>query len=288
MNRQIIKTPAGRRIAYTEAPSTEAGSRPAVLLIHGWPSSSIMWATVWPALTSAGYRVIALDLPGFGASDKPDLRYDFPVFAEAIGAVLAHAGVERVSLVGHDLGGPVAAHWALHHPDRVTSLGFLNTLLYPEFDPSVFEFVRALIDPDSRDHMVSPAGLTEFLRTGVTEPDALPPDFVAAVTRAHSSDTERRILAKTAIGLSIEGFEAIRDQLPHLGFPLFAVVGERDRVLPDITRTMTRLAADVPAARIDVLPDAGHFVSIEEPALVGALLAENLDAAHDQSPSRID
>jgi pimeloyl-ACP methyl ester carboxylesterase len=91
-------------------------------------------------------RAVALDLPGFGASDKPvGIRYSFDFFGRALDLFLAHASLDRFGLVVHDLGGPVGLHWTLGHPGRVTKLALLNTLVYPEFSNAVKEFVRAAI-----------------------------------------------------------------------------------------------------------------------------------------------
>src|SRR5262245_8614704 len=115
----------------------ELGSGPAVLLLHGWPTSSFLWRGVMPAIARAN-RVVALDMPGFGASDKPlGVRYDFELFERAVDGLLAALGVERVGVAGHDLGGPIALDWAIRNPERVTSIALLNTLVYPDFDPSV-------------------------------------------------------------------------------------------------------------------------------------------------------
>src|SRR5687768_2559921 len=107
----------GLTVAYREL-----GSGPAVLLVHGWPTSAHLWRNVMPAIAQR-HRVIAIDLPGFGASDKPtDVRYNFDFFTGAIDALLAELHIERAAIVGHDLGGPIALRWALDRPDRVTSV----------------------------------------------------------------------------------------------------------------------------------------------------------------------
>jgi haloalkane dehalogenase len=127
----------GLTLAYREI-----GSGPAVLLLHGWPTSSFLWRGVMVPIARAG-RVIALDLPGFGASDKPrGVRYDFTFFERALDQFLERVGVDEVGLAAHDLGGPVGLYWALHRPERVSKLALLNTLVYPKFSDTVREFVR--------------------------------------------------------------------------------------------------------------------------------------------------
>ena len=98
----------GLRLAYREL-----GSGAPVLLLHGWPTSSHLWRNVMPAIAGAN-RVVALDLPGFGASDKPlGVRYNFEFYARILDGFLTAIGVDEVAIAGHDLGGPIALHWAL-------------------------------------------------------------------------------------------------------------------------------------------------------------------------------
>ena len=73
--------------------------------------------------------MIALDLPGFGASEKPlGTHYGFELFERAIDDFLAALEIDEVGLAVHDLGGPIGVHWALGRPERVTKLAVLNTL----------------------------------------------------------------------------------------------------------------------------------------------------------------
>ena len=96
-----------------------------------------------PAIARAN-RVLALDLPGFGGSAKPvAASYDFAFFEDAIDGFLDSLGIGDVAIAGHDLGGPVTAHWALGRADRVTGLALLNTLVYPEFSDAVAAFIHA-------------------------------------------------------------------------------------------------------------------------------------------------
>jgi pimeloyl-ACP methyl ester carboxylesterase len=251
----------------------ELGRGAPVLLLHGWPTSSYLWRDVMPAIAEH-HCVVAVDLPGFGGSDKPDTRYTFDFFERAIDGLLDRLEMDPVALAGHDLGGPVAVHWALRNQDRVSRLALLNTLLYPEFDPSVIDFVRVLRDEERRDELVGVAGLAGIMRLGVTDESVLTEETLAAVAEPFADPAARATLAAAGIGLSRRGFAEIAAGLPSLTMPVRVVYGERDRVLPDVNETMARLAEDVPHAEITPLPDCGHFIQEEAPRRVGELLAE--------------
>lgn len=111
----------GVRIFYREAGASDA---PAVILLHGFPSSSHMYRNLIPALADR-YRVIAPDLPGFGLSDMPPLGsfdYGFDSFASVVEALLDQLGVRRYALYVMDYGAPTGFRLALKHPDRVAAL----------------------------------------------------------------------------------------------------------------------------------------------------------------------
>lgn len=251
----------------------ELGSGPPVLLLHGWPTSSYLWRNVMPALAENN-RVLALDMPGFGASDKPtDVRYDFDYLEAAIDRFLAALDIDRVALAGHDLGGPLAVHWMLSRPGRATRLALLNTLLYPEFSDAVVEFVTELLTPDARAHRVSDAGLTEVMQVGVADPSVITDDLMAAVLAPFQTADAREALANAGVGLAPGGFTEIAAGLASIDVPVRAIYGERDQILPDVAETMTRLVADVPQAVVTALPGCGHFLQEEEPELVARELA---------------
>jgi haloalkane dehalogenase len=258
----------GLRLAYREL-----GDGPPVLLLHGWPTSSFLWREVMVPIARAN-RVVAPDLPGFGASDKPvGIRYSFEFFDRTLDLVLAHLGIDRLGLAVHDLGGPVGLHWTLGHPDRVTKLALLNTLVYPEFSAAVKEFVRACATPELREKITNPSGLESIMRDGFADPAKLSGEVLAAVQEPFRTAEARRALADAAIGLSRRGFAQIARQLPTLRIPVRVVYGARDRVLPDVADTMARVKVDLPQADVTALPDCGHFLQEEAPAHVGELLA---------------
>ena len=104
------------------------GEGPPVLLLHGWPDTHDLWRAQTAALTEAGYRVIAPDLRGFGASDKPEAvdAYNMLLLAGDVQGVLDHLGIERTHVVGHDWGAAPAWTVAAFMPDRVDHLACLS------------------------------------------------------------------------------------------------------------------------------------------------------------------
>jgi haloalkane dehalogenase len=249
----------------------EAGDGDPVLLLHGWPTSSFLYRDVMHPIARQK-RVLALDLPGFGASSKPvDVRYSFDFFAGAIDGFLDALAIDTLAIAGHDISGPIVIDWVLRNPGRVTHLVILNTLLYPDFDPTVLEFVRRLTTPGLREQATSDEGLAEVLRLGVAGTPSR--DAIDGITSPFTSAEDRLALAHAGIGLEPERFVQIGERLKEIDVPVRVIYGEQDVLLPNVADTMHRLRQDIPHAEITTLPAAGHFLQEDAPATVGEELA---------------
>jgi len=112
------------KVAYT---NHGRGPR-AVVFIHGWTCDHTFWARSVPAV-SAKRRVIAVDLPGHGASDKPETAYTLDLFARGVEAVLRETGVTKVVLAGHSMGTAVAAKVLQLFPERVAGIIIVDGFL---------------------------------------------------------------------------------------------------------------------------------------------------------------
>ncbi|MDH3199465.1 MAG: alpha/beta fold hydrolase [Myxococcales bacterium] len=252
----------------------EAGSGPPVLLIHGFPTSSHLWRNVMPELAKT-HRVIAIDLPGYGLSDKPlDVKYDFFFFEEVLEGFVDALGIGETGLAVHDLGGPVGLFWALRHPERVRQLVILNTLLYPETSWAVKLFLIALRTPGVRDYLVSQKGLVASMKFGVVHKGRLNRQALTPYTAPFKDAPARQALIKAGSGLHIKGLAEIAQKLPTLKAPVRIIYAENDRVLPDIAKTMERVKRDLPGAEVTALPNCGHFLQEDEPQRLGELMAE--------------
>lgn len=193
----------------------DLGSGPPVLLLHGWPTSSYLWREIMPAIAREN-RVVALDLPGFGASEKPlDSRYDFGFFGRVLDGFLEATQLEEVAIGAHDLGGPVGLHWALHRPERVRRIALLNTLVYPDFSDAVLMFLKACTEPELRDQLTSPQGLEAAMRLGLADESRLTAEVIAAVREPFATEEARRALAAAGSELEPAGFEEIERRLPR-------------------------------------------------------------------------
>jgi pimeloyl-ACP methyl ester carboxylesterase len=100
-----------------------------IVLLHGWPQTWYEWRQIIPKLIDNNYTVIAPDLRGLGDSEKPQTGYDTKTVAEDIYHLIKKLGYNKIYLVAHDLGGPVAYAYAAAHPQDVHKMVILDTLL---------------------------------------------------------------------------------------------------------------------------------------------------------------
>jgi len=254
---------------------------PPILLLHGFPTSSHLYRNILPELGKT-HRAIALDLPGYGLSDKPlDVTYDYDFYADTLDAFLDALGIDDTHLCVHDLGGPVGLYWMLRHPHRVPKLVVLNTLVYPETSWAVKLFLLAIRTPGLRDYLVSPKGIVAAMKLGVVNKGRLNREVLTPYTAPFEDPAARKALIKAASALGTAGLAKIARELPRYPGTLRLIYGENDLALPDIAKTMRRLQQDHPEARLTALPNCGHFLQEDEPKRVGQLIAEFLNTRSD-------
>ena len=134
------------RLHYLEAGFPNPNVPP-ILLLHGFPTSSHLYRNILPELAKT-HRAVALDLPGYGLSDKPlDVTYDYNFFADILDGFLDALDIGDTHLCVHDLGGPVGLYSGLRRPERAYKLVLLNILVYPETSWAVKLFLPALRTP---------------------------------------------------------------------------------------------------------------------------------------------
>lgn len=227
------------------------------------------------ASLSADRAVLAWDAPGYGSS-VPLGSPSFEELGDAVARCADEAGFDRFHLVGLSFGGMIAQHAALRHAGRLVSLSLLSTSPQFGFDgvttPEAWRAARlAALDAGRQPIDFAPDVLRAISGPGIAD------EALAGEIRAAELVTERGLRA--AIDALIT--HDTRDALAHIAVPTLCVVGEVDGETP--TAYSEFLAAQLPDARLAVLPAAGHLVHVEAPDEVNCLLADHFarcEAAH--------
>jgi pimeloyl-ACP methyl ester carboxylesterase len=252
----------GVRVHYQEAGDEHA---PALVLIHGFASSTLVWSKVFVKLAEAGYRVIASDLLGYGYSAKPrNGEYTIAGQAKLLTRLLDKLGIPRAIFVGSSYGGAVAATCALDYPDRVEKLILVGTV--NDNRPLAFRLMRLFGSPLFGD-VVSPLliGSRRLLRRRMKQ----------VYDRHEWVLDERRVDARhlplraagtqRAIIRTVRSWDAERiSRDAHLiTQPTLLLWGENDQEIP--LADGERLHADIPNSRLKVFLECGHLPHEEYP-----------------------
>lgn len=277
--------PAPRAIAYSApvapkgAPQVnlhveEQGAGPPLLLLHGLGASTYSWRHVMPALART-HRVIALDLRGFGRSDKPfDQRYSAADQASHVLAFIARRGLERVTLVGHSFGGAVALLTTLElnarAPGTVGRLVLLDVPAYPQQPTAFVEFLRRPVLPYALLSLVPPELATAAALTSERNDGKLNMADVFAYAAPYYEAGARHALISTAEQLRPANWRRIVARYPSIRQPTLIVWCDHDHVVP--ISSGQRLARAMPNARLEVIAGCEHSPQDERPAALLRLI----------------
>lgn len=256
---------------------------PPVLLLHGIGRSLEDWDPQYERL-SGDYRVIAVDVPGFGFSDRPDGPINLSTFAKgALGAVDALGESRPLHVIGNSLGGAITLQMLASRPERVASMGLINSA---GFGSEVTPLLRLLAVPvigplSTRRTTRSAARLLE--RACFADPalatEARVDRAMAIAAKPHHGEVMLATATQLATARGIRA--GWRRQLAAFAAlhprPTLVMWGEADRVLP--SHHIEEARRVFPHAEMHLLPGVGHMPQIESPELFAGLVLPFLDKA---------
>lgn len=246
----------GARIHYVEA-----GQGEPVVLIHGLNASTYSFRYIIPELAQR-FRVVALDLKGFGHSERPTKSdYSLSAQADVVAGAMEQLSIERAMVIGHSMGGAVSMRLALRHPERVKRLVLVDSASDREFGRGlgVAPLLRPLLYLAMPFTVQSGRYRRMALRAQVHDTALLTPEFVEAHFRPSRMKGHRRALG--ALMVDRRRDEPLRPE--EIGAPTLILWGEHDRFLPP--EAGGELALRIPNARLDLVPSAGHLPLEEQP-----------------------
>lgn len=269
------------------------GTGPLVVLLHSFPQFWWTWRSLLELLPQAGYRAVAMDLRGYGASDKPPGGYDGLTLTADVAAVIRSLGMSGAVVIGHGLGGWLAWATPYHHPEVIRAISvvasphplayhramrtspsqlfaqFRHRRLHPPYRPEQ----RFIHDPGYVDrilrHWAAPHGSWPSRQVSERYAQAMAIPFAAHC----ALDSFRWLMAAP---WRIDGRRFLATLREPLAVPVLAVHGDRDPLfLPESTRRSERFATA--NFRMTVVPGAGHFVPEEAPDATAEAVLSWLD-----------
>jgi pimeloyl-ACP methyl ester carboxylesterase len=242
----------GRTIHYAET----GGGAPTVVLVHGAGGSHMTWTRQLEGLADRA-RVVALDLPGHGASPGEGCPA-VAEYAAAVEAFIRALGAGIVVLGGHSMGGAIVQTVALRSPGLLAGLVLVGTGARLRVFPRLFELMEQEY-----------ARGVDFVMQYAWSPAAL----------AALREGGRRAMLDTRAAVTISDFRAcdgfdLMDRVGQIRLPTLVIVGEDDQLTPP--KYSEFLAGAIPGARLVRIPRAGHYAPLEQPEAVNRALREFL------------
>lgn len=269
----VYSTPAAAA-AYAPAAhpaklaTEELGHGKPIVLLHGLGASRYTWRHLLPELAKTN-RVIAIDMKGFGNSEKPlDERYSVFDQAQLISEYLRQHDLHNVTLVGHSFGGGVALATALADMDtkanRVERLVLLDSIAYRQPMPLFFQLLRTPVIGEIGMSLVPPeVQITRALQIAYHYSGKVEAETVRNYAAPLHSEGGRHALFHTINSLEPESADSMAARYPELKVPALLLWCEHDRIVP-ITFGR-KLAHDLPNSRIHFILNCGHVPQEEQP-----------------------
>jgi len=271
-----------RTIDGTRLRMIDSGNGTPVVFIHGIGASLYSWRHQLPPVLSAGYRVIAFDNRGFGFSEQPAHGYHNADYVRLVLALLDSLGIASAVLVGHSMGGEIAAEVALAHPDRVRGLVLLDAAGYGVRWPGVLKMARwpfiGAVVTTFRGRWFT----KRILQSTFSDPD----NVTEGDVDQYYAPVPQRGFGRALRGVLREfRFDSLGGQLGRVQTPTLILWGDADRWIP--LRDGAQFARELPRSEFVVIERSGHNVAEESPDRVNRLLLEFLKEGLSRIPENV-
>ncbi|MBI9082056.1 MAG: alpha/beta hydrolase [Desulfobacterales bacterium] len=258
----------GVRFHYESYP----GTGKTIVLLHGFGSSTYTWKEVIPQLRMDGYRVLALDMKGFGWSDKPaGADYSPKALMEEVNAWMERMGLEGVTFVGNSLGGAIGLMLAMDHPERMERLVLIDSGGYPITKPLIIQIGALPLIRDVAKLFFGRWLIRANMNRVFFDRSRVTPERVAAYF--DRMRTTGALEAQMALSAAIdEQFAAgYIQRIPQIRIPTLILWGENDAWIP--LANGRRFHGEIPDSRLVVIPRCGHVPQEEAPKIVSRSLS---------------
>lgn len=273
----------GRAVAYYDS----GGSGEAVVFVHGLGSNLSFWKENLPAFEEAGYRVLALDLPGYGLSEKDDVPATMSFFAETVAGFLSALGVEEAHYVGLSMGGQVGLTLALERPERLRRLVLASPAGIETFSEQETEAMKSTVTPEAI-RSEDEAAVRQNIAANFASYDRGQHGWIAEQRFALMERPDFPGYA-TANARAVAGMldGPVANRLGRVRAPTLVLFGAGDKLIPNpflhpelSTEAVAKQAEQaLPNAEMQLIEKAGHLLVVERAEAFNRAALDFLDAA---------
>lgn len=253
----------------------------AVVLLHGFGTSSFLWRNIAPALTLGGLTAFAVDLLGYGESDRPlDADYSIAAQAEYVERAMAALHVPSATIVGLGIGGGIALRLACMRPARVRRLALINSVAFEECpgrDVRSIQLGTARFALRVSQGVLGAAPLLKrVLEEGVVHPESMPARLLARYLAPYAGSEGVMHLLALARALRADDVESL--PISRITAPTLIIWGEAEPWLDG--GLAERLQHAIKGSRLLRMADVGRLVPEESPQVLSQLLLEHARGAY--------
>lgn len=251
----------GRELVYYHI-----GKGEPLLLIHGITTYSFIWRKVIPFLQDK-YEIFAIDLPGCGDSEKSvDEDYSLKNHAQILAQFLKKLHVDKIHLVGHDVGGGICQIMAVTYPQLILSMSLLNTVGYDFWPVQPIISMRTPIIRQLAMATLDIGALRFIVKRGLYNGKALTAELMSYFWRPMKTQAGRKAFLHFAHCLNNRDLTDISEQLKQLSIPVLIIRGAKDVYLSK--EIADKLHKNITTSRLITIDTAGHFLQEDEPELI--------------------
>jgi pimeloyl-ACP methyl ester carboxylesterase len=285
-------------MAYMDvAPSANANGRTA-LLLHGKNFCGATWEATIAALSGAGYRVVAPDQIGFCASSKPQgYQFSFHQLAANTKAVLDHLGIQRVTVIGHSMGGMLAARYALSYPQGVEQLVLVNPIGLEDWQAEAVPY--APIDALYQNELKTSFDTIKAYQQRIYYHGNWKPEYdrwVSMLAGMYAGPGKEIVARNQAQTSDMVFTQPVVNEFGRISVPTVLMIGQLDRTAPGANRAPAEIAKrlgdypelgrraekTIPESKLIAFDDLGHSPQVEAPDRFHEALLKALSAAEPQ------
>jgi len=251
------------RMAYMDVAPAGTPNGRNVVLLHGASYYAMYWGDTIEELRNEGFRVVALDLLGWGRSSKPILPYSMHLHGSTIHQLLEHLDVAEAAVVGHSMGGMIATRFAFMYPDVATHLVTVNQIGLSDTRPG-----RGWQEPSPNVSVDMEQVYQANLNQEMNRVVEWKPEFLEHVRIRYGwrlSGDWPRLAMVNSLNSNSRAIDTVANDWPHIQTKAMVLGGEEDG--PNFPDLLRNIAETLPNAELVLLPNVGHNPHLEAPEL---------------------